>query len=494
PNPTNTLTPPLFSLSPSTPLQRTNTSLSSLPLPNPPTQKLCPSLPPLLPLQLTTHPNPPETQNLILAPLNNSLSPDPHTTTNKRTNPLSLSIPSPALPSPLLPCVPSWCWTFSPPPPTRHASDTPPGAFSMPLATQTTSASLSTSAAARSSSQTNPRLCLDQIYSLVTSANLSSVSETDVSTFSNGQRLLVECADRWGWGRGGEVYELPAQVTASPHYGTFLITVGPVPSPLLASVNAFYISYRKATHNVTQYEETCSNQGWSVEEFTPKTSANGVFELQLSGLESATRYAVYVKAFSLTPGGTVVQSAIKYAFTSPFNPSQPVGLGWASPKSSELELWWSKPLYPNGAVDHYLVTLVMVPRASTISRDFCSPSVDVTLKSIAQRAEEKQDSYIKMRKQRWEEELASSKAPEANTCSVPPRVIYTRSQRKLQSKADAQEPPFQDAHLGSFVSGKDAQWNSDVFQASLTGGNSGPLLLPVGLRRTSNNFTKIVDG
>ncbi|XP_047496458.1 insulin-like peptide receptor [Penaeus chinensis] len=360
--------------------------------------------------------------------------------------------------------------------------------------------------------QANPRLCLDQIYSLVTSANLSSVSETDVSTFSNGQRASCE------------VYELPAQVKASPHYGTLLITVGPVPSTLLASVNAYYISYRKATHNATQYEETCK-------EFTPKTSASGVFDLQLLGLESATRYAVYVKAFSLTPGGTVVQSAIKYAFTSPFNPSQPVGLGWASPKSSELELWWSKPVYPNGAVDHYLVTLVMVPRVKAISRDFCSPSVDITLKAIAQRAEEKQDSYLKMRKQRWEEDLASSKTPEANTCSVPPRccscgggegekeyveerenkstqdfelyimdddmykeVIYTRSQRKLQSKSNAQEPPFQDALQGSFVPGRDAHWNSDLLQASLTGGNSGPSLLPVGLQHVANNYTKIIDG
>ncbi|XP_042875215.1 insulin-like growth factor 1 receptor, partial [Penaeus japonicus] len=374
--------------------------------------------------------------------------------------------------------------------------------------------------------QTNPRLCLDQIYSLVTSANLSSVSETDVSTFSNGQKASY-----------GDI------VMASLHYGTLLITVGPVPSPLLASVNAYYISYRKAAHNVTQYEETCSNQGWSVEEFTPKTSVNGVFELQLFGLESATRYAVFVKAFSLTPGGTVVQSAIKYAFTSPFNPSQPVGLGWASPKSSELELWWSEPLHPNGEIDHYLVTLVMVPRANAISRDFCSPSVDITLKSIAQRAEEKRELYLRIRKERWEEEQAASKAPDTNTCSVPPRccscgggggaggvggggggvgekpevlkkekktshdfelyimdddmykeVIYMRSQRKFQSRKKTQDSPFQDAHPDSFVSGRDAHWNSNHFQASLTGGNSGSSLLPVGLRHTPNNYTKNIDG
>ncbi|KAG0714097.1 hypothetical protein GWK47_014818 [Chionoecetes opilio] len=55
------------------------------------------------------------------------------------------------------------------------------------------------------------------------------------------------------------------------------------------------------------------------------------------------------------------------------NPSQPEHVQWASPNSSTLSLWWQPPRHPNGVIDHYLVTLVLlydVPKIPA-SLDFC---------------------------------------------------------------------------------------------------------------------------
>nr|XP_045622486.1 insulin-like peptide receptor [Procambarus clarkii] len=202
--------------------------------------------------------------------------------------------------------------------------------------------------------QSNPKLCRYHIEQLVNDANITGLSETDVSFTSNGDK--VPC----------NVTILNASVSSSPLYGTLTVTVA---STSLPPDTVYYVNYKKADKNISLYENEgpCRDQGWSTMEM-------GVGIATIVNLEPYTRYAVYVKTYSLVASAKVAQSDILYATTSPYNPTEPVHLEWTSPSSSSLEVWWEPPRRPNGVIDHYLVTLTLLPNTPRIppDLDFCS--------------------------------------------------------------------------------------------------------------------------
>ncbi|ROT82247.1 hypothetical protein C7M84_024593 [Penaeus vannamei] len=189
----------------------------------------------------------------------------------------------------------------------------------------------------------NPRLCFHHIEALVNATNMTGLSETDVSSTYNGDK--VPC----------KVTPLEARVT--PHlYGTLLVEVAT--SARLPPDAVYYVNYKKAEKNVSLYEGDgpCSDQGWSTTEVGP---GNGTAlarrrDLIIVNLEPFTRYAVYVKAYSLAASGKGAQSDVLYAVTRPYHPTEPVGLEWVPRNSSTVALEWRPPRRPNGRVAHYL--------------------------------------------------------------------------------------------------------------------------------------------
>nr|XP_045624829.1 uncharacterized protein LOC123774536 [Procambarus clarkii] len=202
--------------------------------------------------------------------------------------------------------------------------------------------------------QSNPKLCLHHIQQLVNDANITGLSETDVSSTSNGDKAPCN------------VRPLNATVNSSPLYGTLTVTVA---STSLPPDTVYYVNYKKTDNNVSLYESEgpCSDLGWSTMEMGAGTGT-------IVSLEPYTRYAVYVKVYSLGTSTKGAQSDVLYAITSPYNPTEPVHLGWTSPNSSSLEVWWEPPRRPNGVIDHYLVTLTRLPDTHTVppDLDFCN--------------------------------------------------------------------------------------------------------------------------
>ncbi|XP_071545123.1 insulin-like growth factor 1 receptor [Panulirus ornatus] len=211
--------------------------------------------------------------------------------------------------------------------------------------------------------QSNPKLCLHHVEELINNTKITGLSDTDVSLTSNGDK--VPC----------KVTPLQASVSTSVLYGTLTVTV----ASHLPSVTVYYINYKKAEKNVSLYESEgpCSDQGWSTVEMAAgnATGIGGAVYGTIVNLEPYTRYAVYVKTYSLASSAEGAQSDVLYAVTSPYNPTEPVHLEWASPNSTTLELWWEPPRRPNGQIDHYLVTLTLLPDTPRIPHDFdfCNP-------------------------------------------------------------------------------------------------------------------------
>nr|XP_045585928.1 insulin receptor-related protein-like [Procambarus clarkii] len=209
--------------------------------------------------------------------------------------------------------------------------------------------------------QSNPLLCLRQIHALAAVLGQANLTHDDESR-ANGQGALCEVAP------------LSVSVRASPAYGTLTLTVDALPYHL-AFVDALYVNYRPAPTNVTLHQEPCSaSDGWSVIEVQREAPKEGKLEVEVGGLAPSTRYALYVRTHAHLPAREDARSSVVYANTSAFNPSEPVGLRWASRSSSTLDLWWEPPRRPHGVVDHYLVTALALPdhHALPPHLDFCS--------------------------------------------------------------------------------------------------------------------------
>ncbi|KAG7175446.1 Insulin-like receptor-like 2, partial [Homarus americanus] len=197
--------------------------------------------------------------------------------------------------------------------------------------------------------QSNPKLCLHHIEDFINNTNITGLSETDVSSTSNGDK--VPC----------NVTPLNASVSQSSLYGTLRVTVAASPLPF---VTVYYVNFKKADKNISIYESEgpCSDQGWSTMEMDAGNSTGGTITGSIVNLEPYTRYAVYVKTYSLASSAKGAQSEVLYAVTSPYN------------NSSSLEVWWQPPRRPNGVIDHYLVTLTLLLDTLRIppDLDFCN--------------------------------------------------------------------------------------------------------------------------
>ncbi|XP_068201400.1 LOW QUALITY PROTEIN: insulin-like peptide receptor [Palaemon carinicauda] len=205
--------------------------------------------------------------------------------------------------------------------------------------------------------QSNPKLCLKHIHTLIDKTNIGEPSETDVSLTSNGDK--VPC----------DVTPLKALIQRPRMYGMLTVEVLDAIPP-----GTIYFIYKRAPKNISLYESDgpCTDQGWSTMEKRITEGDTGKM-YHIINLQPFTRYAVYVKTYPLGTTGKGAQSGIMYATTVPFNPTNPVGLKWESRDSSSLDIWWDPPRHPNGIIDHYMVNLTLLKEVPKVPPDlkFC---------------------------------------------------------------------------------------------------------------------------
>ncbi|XP_056645512.1 insulin-like receptor [Diorhabda sublineata] len=191
----------------------------------------------------------------------------------------------------------------------------------------------------------NPKLCYDKILKLQEIAGLANFTDLEVAKNSNGDKTACN------------ISTLIVNVTnirsnsSTLQWESFYLDD---PRKLLA----YIVYYVEAPYdNVTQYDgkDACGQDNWRVLDIPNKEGDTNI-TFVIRDLKPFTRYAFYVKTYTIANERNGAQSSIQYFRTLPAMPMQPGYLGVISNSSDSLIITWDPPSVPNGPITHYIVT------------------------------------------------------------------------------------------------------------------------------------------
>jgi insulin receptor len=231
----------------------------------------------------------------------------------------------------------------------------------------------------------NPKLCPHKINSLKQYANVADWDEQDVSLHNNGDKEACNT----------DKLEIEL-VQSSAHYAVirFQNFAAKLDDP--RSLLYYLINYREANHgNVTMFDgrDGCNSQNdvWmQVEETPAKTSLNSSlddYQKVIIEVKPATRYALYVKTFTISAGSPGALSDMMYFETAPDTPGIPRKLESDAISHDTVSISWLPPSKPNGRIVHYIVTIKNTPEYEELqSLDVCGSIIgrDTITKTISQ--------------------------------------------------------------------------------------------------------------
>lgn len=144
----------------------------------------------------------------------------------------------------------------------------------------------------------------------------------------------------------------------------------------------YLINYREVpSGNVTMFDgrDGCNNANdvWTtIEEAPPKPKLNGSDTTQqiIIDVKPATRYALYVKTFTIGAGATGALSDIIYFKTAPDTPGIPKNLKGV-PESNSMKIFWEPPSKPNGDIYQYHIKIYRESEAEVQINDVCNLNV-----------------------------------------------------------------------------------------------------------------------
>nr|XP_018897134.1 PREDICTED: insulin receptor-like [Bemisia tabaci] len=198
----------------------------------------------------------------------------------------------------------------------------------------------------------NPKLCISTIKDFALIANMSTANQSEVSTFSNGEKAPCHSTN----------INATVVKTASD---TVIIDISRPKSKETSSLSLRYVVYYSEVkdQNLTAHEgpDECGSNSWRISETivsaneTEALMANdaSVPEKQthiLGHLEPDTLYAFYVRTINFSGLSTV-----HYVRTTPARPSLPQDVKAHSNSSSQIVLSWRPPRHPNGNLTHYVL-------------------------------------------------------------------------------------------------------------------------------------------
>lgn len=221
----------------------------------------------------------------------------------------------------------------------------------------------------------NPKLCPHRINNLKTYALVKDWDERDVSVHTNGdkeacntQKLEVEFLH--GTSR-----------VVMIRFQNFALTMDDPRSLLYYLVN--YREVKNGTVSMFDGRDGCNSQNdvWITMEESPlpnKPFSNKTDPYQevFIKVKPATRYALYVKTFTILAGSTGAMSDIIYFETAPDTPGIPKQIESLAKSDSSVVVSWSSPSKPNGIIDRYSITITKIPELEDLQNlDICE-SID----------------------------------------------------------------------------------------------------------------------
>lgn len=214
----------------------------------------------------------------------------------------------------------------------------------------------------------NPLLCMKEIRKLLTEngvAEIRSLEEQkfddyDVSRLSNGDKTACDLTDL-----DLEINSTSHKVVQFSWYNYKLNLHDP------RELLGYLIYYKKATGNVSMFDgrDACTDTEWSVIDFeaneeSKRSDRNDTLIVNepvnrilgmIPGLEPASRYAMYIKTYTIASAEKGGISEIKYFVTKPSKPQQPTDVIMTAQSPGTITIKWKPPRKPNGRIVTYLI-------------------------------------------------------------------------------------------------------------------------------------------
>ncbi|XP_043252983.1 insulin-like receptor isoform X2 [Colletes gigas] len=291
----------------------------------------------------------------------------------------------------------------------------------------------------------NPKLCLDKIETLREKAGLRPFTDFDVVPNSNGDKVACN------------VTELKTRVGTKSPWGA-VIEWEPFNHHDARSLLGYVVYFIEAPNgNVTMYDgrDACGGDGWKVDDVAANRNASlmesskfpgqeekRVHAHYLAQLKPYTRYAYYVKTYTIASERSGAQSNLTYFRTMPEAPEPPRFLKTWSTSSNELGMSWSPPLNKNGRLTHYRISSRWEPDDPNFidQRNYCEEPMLLTDKKAISAEDEDRKRMEEEDRKRMEEEKKNI-ASKAETCECTNRETDQSLREKEASSAIA----FEDA-------------------------------------------------
>lgn len=168
----------------------------------------------------------------------------------------------------------------------------------------------------------NPKLCFYKIERLAPTNYTERIENYNTAKISNGDKTPCNVT---------YVNVTVANILAQGA----LLQWSPLKLADERSLLSYVVFYIPAVHeNITEWDgrDACGNDGWLVDDVNDFTSSDTI-SFPLTKLEPWTKYAFYIKAYTLSTEQSGAQSKIQYFRTLPGQPQAPIKLK-ATPKSS----------------------------------------------------------------------------------------------------------------------------------------------------------------
>lgn len=204
----------------------------------------------------------------------------------------------------------------------------------------------------------NPKLCPHRIDNLKTYATVADWDSIDVSAHTNGDKEACNTE------KLEVIFERSGPRKALIKFQNFAKQMNDTRALLY-----YLINYREVSNgSVTMFDgrDGCNSQNdlWTTVEQSPITYKTSSYSGEVDDYQSvtidvkpSTRYALYVKTFTILTGSTGALSDLIYFQSAPDTPSIPKQIESSSISPESVVVSWSPPSRPNGVIDSFIVTI-----------------------------------------------------------------------------------------------------------------------------------------
>ncbi|XP_015912635.1 insulin-like peptide receptor isoform X2 [Parasteatoda tepidariorum] len=289
----------------------------------------------------------------------------------------------------------------------------------------------------------NSKLCPNKIEELKSHAEVMPWDERDVSPSSNGDRVACNVIDM-----DMEVWRVGANVVGL-RWTNFRLAHKNIDFRSLLGYVVYFKEAPDGLGNVTIFDgrDACGADEWKIDDVDANEDPTVI--TLLTHLKPFTRYAAYMRTYTIASAAVGAQTPIIYFQTKPATPTSPVNLKAHASSPNEIVVTWFPPKNPNGVIKYYIVEGIREKDSSEFvsQRNYCNePLVISDLKKPVQEKIPVTEDPLKFDEKQKEEETKPKDCCSCSKKNIPTQGEETESQIQfedfLHNKVYLKNPSF----------------------------------------------------